>query len=178
MEFNIGEIIVDEEIDMGDLELDAVKMYSDDGTPQNEVYVGTDEPTEESVEVWIDPSGEPDKIPTKTSELENDSNFITIEDTIENITQLTTNLEANKVYKGEIYLGANTTFVLPTITDNTKLHTIEMIVEIHDYDFITIDLGVTRKMNDFELSDGTFIIYYEYLGDSWAVGVLPITESE
>ena len=43
-----------------------------------EVHIGTDEPIDEEV-VWIDPSGETDKIPTKTSELENDSKFATEE---------------------------------------------------------------------------------------------------
>lgn len=41
-----------------------------------EVHIGTDEPTGEEL-IWIDPSEEADVIPTKTSELENDSGFIT-----------------------------------------------------------------------------------------------------
>ena len=174
MEINIGEIIVDEEIEIGGVELDVIKVGGGTGGAK-EIHIGTDEPTGEEV-IWIDPNGEADAIPRKTSELENDSRFITKEDTIENINVLTTNLEANKVYRGSI--NTNTTFVLPTITDNTKLHTIEMIVTFYNYDSITIDLGVTRKMNDFELDNGTFIIYYEYLGGKWAVGVLSITEDE
>jgi hypothetical protein len=42
-----------------------------------EVHVGENEPTDEDVVIWVDPSEEADKIPTKTSELENDSGFIT-----------------------------------------------------------------------------------------------------
>ena len=42
-----------------------------------EVHIGAEEPTDEDVVVWIDTTEEADKIPTKTSELENDSGFIT-----------------------------------------------------------------------------------------------------
>lgn len=41
-----------------------------------EVYIGIDEPSGEEV-IWIDPNGEADVIPTKTSQLVNDSGFIT-----------------------------------------------------------------------------------------------------
>lgn len=41
-----------------------------------EIYIGADEPTGKEV-IWIDTTEEADKIPTKTSELENDSGFIT-----------------------------------------------------------------------------------------------------
>jgi hypothetical protein len=41
-----------------------------------EVHIGADEPTDEDVVIWIDPTEEADKIPTKTSELENDSGFL------------------------------------------------------------------------------------------------------
>ena len=41
-----------------------------------EVHIGAEEPTGEEV-VWIDTTEEADKIPTKTSELENDSGFLT-----------------------------------------------------------------------------------------------------
>ena len=74
MEVNIGEIIVDEEIEIGGVELDILKMSSGEGGVK-EVHVGTDEPTGEET-IWIDPSEEADVIPTKTSELENDSKFV------------------------------------------------------------------------------------------------------
>lgn len=40
-----------------------------------EVHIGTDEPAGEEV-IWIDPSEEADEIPTKTSQLVNDSKFV------------------------------------------------------------------------------------------------------
>ena len=43
-----------------------------------EVHIGSEEPTGEET-IWIDPTEEPDKIPTKTSELENDSGYATEE---------------------------------------------------------------------------------------------------
>ena len=41
-----------------------------------EVHVGENEPTDEDVVIWVDPSEKADRIPTKTSELENDSGFV------------------------------------------------------------------------------------------------------
>lgn len=46
------------------------------GESIKEVHIGTSEPTDESSVIWVDPSGEADKIPTKVSELENDKNYI------------------------------------------------------------------------------------------------------
>lgn len=74
MEVNIGEIIVDEELEIGDLELDVLKVGGGTGGAK-EVHIGTDEPTGDEV-IWIDPSEEADVIPTKTSQLENDSKFV------------------------------------------------------------------------------------------------------
>lgn len=63
------------------------KYLSDDGTYKfvqgggtgeggvKEVHIGTNEPTGDEV-IWIDPSEEADIIPTKTSQLENDSKFV------------------------------------------------------------------------------------------------------
>lgn len=74
MEVNIGEIIVEEELEIGGLELDVLKVGGGISGAK-EVHIGTDEPTGDEV-IWIDPSEEADKIPTKTSELENDSKFV------------------------------------------------------------------------------------------------------
>lgn len=43
---------------------------------EDEVYVGDEEPTGDEV-IWIDTAEEMPQIPTKTSELQNDSGFIT-----------------------------------------------------------------------------------------------------
>lgn len=75
MEVNIGEIIVEEELEIGGLELDVIKVGGGTGGAK-EVYIGSNEPTDEDIVVWIDTSEEADIIPTKTSELENDSGFI------------------------------------------------------------------------------------------------------
>lgn len=105
MEIEMEEIIVDEELEIEDIELDVIKEYSGEGTsdykrlknkPQingielvgnkttkdlgievgKEVHIGAEEPTGEET-IWIDTTEEADKIPTKLSELENDSGFIT-----------------------------------------------------------------------------------------------------
>ena len=46
---------------------------------KNTVYVGSETPVEDYYNVWIDENGEESTIPTKTSELTNDSGFITEE---------------------------------------------------------------------------------------------------
>ena len=98
------EIIVDEELEIDDIELDVIKEYSGEGTsdykklknkPQingielvgnkttkelgievgKEIHIGAEEPTGEEV-LWIDLTEEADTIPTKTSQLENDSGYV------------------------------------------------------------------------------------------------------
>ncbi len=71
-----------------ELEIELIREGGSSGGGTKEVHVGTEEPTDENIVIWIDPSEEADKIPTKTSELENDSNFITekeIEDIVLNL---------------------------------------------------------------------------------------------
>lgn len=46
-------------------------------TGDSGVYIGTEQPTDDEVNVWIDPDAEGLVIPTKTSDLINDSGFIT-----------------------------------------------------------------------------------------------------
>lgn len=62
------------------------KYFSDNGLTHlkevlkariQQTYVGETEPTNASVQVWINPEGEPIGIPTKTSDLVNDSGFVT-----------------------------------------------------------------------------------------------------
>lgn len=43
------------------------------------VYLGSTEPSNPNVSVWIDSSEEGSALPTKVSELENDSNYATVE---------------------------------------------------------------------------------------------------
>lgn len=62
-----------------------------DGEPG--IYYGTEEPTDESHPVWIDPNGGEAFIPNKVSELENDAGYLTkngIEITYERYTVTTT----------------------------------------------------------------------------------------
>ena len=51
------------------------KSLNDIGVQQT--VISETEPTDPSVTVWIDPSGNTVTVPTKTSDLENDSGFIT-----------------------------------------------------------------------------------------------------
>lgn len=61
-------------------------------TTKKEVYVGDQEPTDESVQIWVDTSKkDPDQdqnvihIPTKMSDLENDKDYVSIKDLKENL---------------------------------------------------------------------------------------------
>ena len=45
-------------------------------TGKSGVYVGSEEPSYKDYNVWIDPDGSPDAIPTKTSDFIKDSGFI------------------------------------------------------------------------------------------------------
>jgi hypothetical protein len=58
-----------------ELEIKLIREGGSGGGGAKEVHIGTDEPTGEET-IWIDPSGEADKIPTLISELENDSKFV------------------------------------------------------------------------------------------------------
>jgi hypothetical protein len=89
------------------------------------------------------------------------------------INALTANLETNKLYRGAI--SQNTTFILPTVSDNTILNTVQVQVTISNYDSITIDLGTTKFFGNIpELGNGSYILYYEYDGSNWCVGALPV----
>lgn len=62
---------------INNVELVGNKSLSDIGVQQT--VISETEPMDDSVEVWIDPSGDVTTIPTKTSDLVNDSGFITEE---------------------------------------------------------------------------------------------------
>ena len=47
-----------------------------EGEVLQQIYIGETEPTEENVDIWIDPSGDSVMVPEKTSDLINDSNFV------------------------------------------------------------------------------------------------------
>lgn len=80
---------------INNVELNGNKSLSDIGVQQT--VISETEPIDDSVEVWINPSGDVITVPTKTSDLINDSGFITEENdptvpshvksiTLENIT--------------------------------------------------------------------------------------------
>lgn len=60
---------------INNVELNGNKTLNEIGVQQTQI--STEEPTDESVQVWINPKGEPIEIPAKTSDLVNDSGFVT-----------------------------------------------------------------------------------------------------
>ena len=53
-----------------------VNVSAKEGKVIQQTFIGEQEPTDPSVEVWINPNGDSVEIPTKTSDLNNDSGFI------------------------------------------------------------------------------------------------------
>lgn len=120
------------------------------------IYMGEEEPSDENIKVWINPYGEVDEYYIK-----------------ERFKPLVSNLESNKLYRGNI--SESISFILPMVNNNDVLNTIEIQANISNYENITIDLGATKFFGDIpELSNGSFIIYYEYDGSNWCVGALPV----
>lgn len=60
---------------INNVELSGNKTLTDIGVQQT--VISETEPTDPSVKVWIDPSGNTVTVPTKTSDLTNDSGFLT-----------------------------------------------------------------------------------------------------
>lgn len=76
------QILKDEFLELKTVNGESIKGTGDIVIPKGDtgdsgVYIGTEQPTDEEVNVWIDPDAEGLVIPTKTSDLINDSGFIT-----------------------------------------------------------------------------------------------------
>lgn len=74
-----GKIISEVDIDLKTINNESIIGIGNIEIPRGEsgVYIGEEEPTDEEVNVWIDTDAENLVIPTKTSDLINDSGFIT-----------------------------------------------------------------------------------------------------
>lgn len=59
---------------VNNIELAGNKTLKELGIQQ--IFIGEEEPKDESVEIWINPDGQSTEIPIKTSDLENDSGFV------------------------------------------------------------------------------------------------------
>lgn len=73
-----GKIISEVDIDLKTINDESIIGVGNIEIPRGEsgVYIGEEEPTDSDVNVWIDPGAEGLIVPTKTSELVNDSEFI------------------------------------------------------------------------------------------------------
>lgn len=83
----------------------------------------------------------------------------------------TINLSSNKVYK--ITLNGNTTFVLPSISDNTIFN--QILLQVYISGSITINFGTTKYFNEApDVEEGYCNIIYEYdsIQNAWVVGLL------
>lgn len=78
---------------INNVELSGNKTLTDIGVQQT--VISETEPVDDSVQVWINPSGDAVTVPTKTSDLINDSGFIT--NTVNNLTNYTKSSELSEV---------------------------------------------------------------------------------
>lgn len=67
----------------------------DDGVATQQTYVGDEQPSDENIEIWIDTNDKTSSLPTNTSQLVNDSGFITLNDS-NTKSMMVTNYELNE----------------------------------------------------------------------------------
>ena len=105
---------------INNVELNGNKTLNDLGIQQT--YIGTTEPTDDSVEVWINPSGDAVTVPTKTSDLTNDSGFIT--NTVNNLTNYTKTTDLSSVATSGSYNDLSNKPTIPTFSYDSSSGTL------------------------------------------------------
>lgn len=97
---------------INNVELIGNKSLSDLGVKQ--VEISETQPTDPSVKVWIDPSGDSIVVPEKTSDLINDSGFIT--NTVSNLTNYTKTSDLSDVATSGSYNDLSNKPTIPTFS--------------------------------------------------------------
>lgn len=126
------------------------KQYVDDLDIQQTVISET-EPTDPNVDVWINPNGEVSPVPTKTSQLENDSGFIanendpTVPSHVKNITQENiTSWNGKSDFSGS-YNDLTNKPTIPTKTSDLTNDSNFVTSAIFSYDSETETLTITTE---------------------------------
>ncbi len=109
------------------------------------VYIGTEPPTDPSINVWINPEGNADKIPTKTSELENDSGFIS-EESDPTVPAYVKNITEADIEKWNSGAGGTTDY--KNLSNKPTINGIEL-----DGDLTTKDLNIETVTSYNDLTD-------------------------
>ena len=149
---------------------------------------GSEEPTNESYTAWLDPNGETINIPTKTSDLTNDSDFIT--NNVDNLTNYTKTSELSIVATSGSYNDLSNKPTIPTkvsqLTNDSNYATENWVEDkisniqpsggggsssyetVEDY---TINNGTTQNINfSFNNSYNELIVYIDLGGNNKKLG--------
>ena len=105
---------------INNVELNGNKTLNDIGVQQT--VISETEPTDSSVQVWINPSGDAVTVPTKTSDLDNDSGFIT--NNVDNLTNYTKTSELSSVATSGSYNDLSNKPSIPTFSYDSETQTL------------------------------------------------------
>ena len=105
---------------INNVELSGNKTLNDIGVQQT--VISETEPTDSSVQVWINPSGDAVTVPTKTSDLDNDSGFIT--NNVNNLTNYTKTSELSSVATSGSYNDLSNKPSIPTFSYDSETQTL------------------------------------------------------
>ena len=105
---------------INNVELSGNKTLNDIGVQQT--VISETEPTDPSVKVWIDPSGNTVTVPTKTSDLDNDSGFIT--NSVSDLTNYTKTSELSSVATSGSYNDLSNKPSIPTFSYDSETQTL------------------------------------------------------
>lgn len=127
---------------INNVELIGNKSLSDIGVQQT--VISETEPIDDSVEVWIDPSGDSVTVPTKTSDLTNDSGFIT--NAVNNLTNYTPTSSLSTVATSGSYNDLTNKPTIPTKTSDLTNDSNFITSAIFSYDNETETLTITTEV--------------------------------
>ena len=127
---------------INNVELIGNKSLSDIGVQQT--VISETEPIDDSVEVWIDPSGDSVTVPTKTSDLINDSGFIT--NSVNDLTNYTKTSDLSSVATSGSYNDLSNKPTVPTKTSDLTNDSNFLTSAIFSYDNETETLTITTEV--------------------------------
>lgn len=105
---------------INNVELSGNKTLTDIGVQQT--VISETEPVDNSVQVWINPSGDAVTVPTKTSDLDNDSGFIT--NSVSDLTNYTKTSELSSVATSGSYNDLSNKPSIPTFSYDSETQTL------------------------------------------------------
>ena len=105
---------------INNVELSGNKTLTDIGVQQT--VISETEPVDDSVQVWINPSGDAVTVPTKTSDLTNDSGYITKD--VNNLTNYTKTSDLSTVATSGSYNDLTNKPSIPTFSYDSETQTL------------------------------------------------------